>query len=200
MHHHALELFISTVSEHRHWGYVVLFLGMIVEGEFILMAAGVLAQIGALNLGITFLAAYVGVLTNNIFWYGIGAYLKKKHTHRKFIQWIENRNTRFLASTKEKPLKAMFISKFITGIGHPTLILLGFLKIDLKYFLKAQALISFLWTLIFLALGFLFGYAAISFSHRLNKFLLIAFILIISVLIMNRILRRFIGSNRSKGL
>lgn len=199
MHHHALSAFVSLMSEHRHWGYVVLFLGMILEGELFLMAAGVLAHIGALNIGTTFLVAYIGVLANDVIWYNIGAYLKEKHNHRRSIQWMENKTARLLVNTKEKPFKAMFISKFIAGLNHPTLVLLGFLKVDFKYFIKAQIFISFLWTLLFLALGFLFGYAAISFSHKLNKFLLVSFGLIISVLIVDRILKRFIGSNGGDG-
>lgn len=198
MHHHALGFFISTISEHRHWGYVILFLGMIVEGEFVLMSAGVLAHIGALNIGNVFLTAYAGVIVNDIVWYNLGVYLKEKHNHRWPIRWMENKTARFLINTKEKPFKAMFISKFIAGLSHSTLLLLGFLKINFSYFLKVQILISFLWTLCFLALGFLFGFAAFSFSHRLHKFLFIAFVLIISVLLVNRILRRFIGSNGDK--
>lgn len=195
MHHNALALFTSIIIEHSQLIYAVLFLAMIIEGEFFLMAVGVLVHLGALQLGETFFVAYAGVLMSDIFWYNIGVYLKNHHSNHRPVKWLENKTARFLVSAKEKPFKAMFISKFISGLNHSTLILLGFLKVDFKYFIKAQIIISFLWTLLFLALGFLFGYAAFSFTHRLNKFLLIALVLIISVLFVDRILRHFIGNN-----
>lgn len=187
----ALNLFIKTVEEHRNLGYAFLFLGMIIEGEVVLMAAGILVNINAFGLGETFLAAYLGVLTNDILWYCLGVHLKNRYQQKSFIKRIERKVKSFMPGIEQKPNSAIFISKFIAGINHPTLLWLGFLKIKFAYFMKIQLFASFLWTSVFLLLGTIFGYTAINMTQRLQKFIYLALFFIAAVLILERIMRYF---------
>lgn len=81
------------------------------------------------------------------------------------------------------------MSKFIAGTNHATLLLSGFLKVDFKYFFKLQIIISFIWVTFFLTLGFFFGYAALNYSHRLEKFLLMVVVLLISAKLAEELLK-----------
>ncbi len=185
----AVSILTSLAEEHRYLGYLVLFFGMILEGELILMTAGILANIGALDLGDTFLIAFAGVMINDIIWYGIGVQLKKRCYEGSFIKKIEAKVRVFLPHIEKNPIKAIFISKFIAGINHPTLLLFGFLRINFFFFLRHQLWASFLWTLTFFSLGIFFGYTAISYSQRFKEFVFIAVLLLIIAMLVERIIR-----------
>lgn len=191
----TIAIFSSFVEAHKYLGYAALFLGMILEGEVILMASGILVNINALDLEKVFFVAFLGVLANDVFWYYLGSHIKNKYYKKKIIMWAEAKVRKILPHIENNPAKAIFISKFIAGINHPTLVVLGFLKIDFFYFLKHQLWASFLWTLTFLFLGVLFGYTAISYSRRFEEFILTAIFLIAGVMIIERLTRFLIRKN-----
>jgi membrane protein DedA with SNARE-associated domain len=185
----TVAIFTAFAENHRYLGYLILFLGMIAEGEVILMAAGILVNVGALALTETFFVAFFGVLANDIIWYGLGAHLKNKYCEKKMIRRAEAKVRAILPHLEKNPIKAIFISKFIAGINHPTLLLLGFLKIDFGFFMRHQLWASLLWTLTFLSLGVTFGYAAISYSHRLKEFVFVAILLLVIAMLVDKIIK-----------
>lgn len=187
----ALNLFIKVVEEHRYFGYGFLFLGMIIEGEIILMTAGILVNINALGLGETFLVAYLGVLANDAIWYYLGARIRNKYGENAYIKKAERKVNGFMPNIREKPAGAIFISKFIMGLNHPTLVLLGYFRVRFAYFMKIQAFASFAWTSVFLTLGTIFGYTAINLTGRFQKFIFVAIFFIVAVIILERIIRYF---------
>lgn len=191
----ALAIALNFIEEHRYLGYLVLFLGMIVEGEVLLMTAGILANLNALNLESVFVAAFLGVLANDIIWYHIGAYLKNNHGHRSLLQRAERKVKKLLPSAEKNPAYAIFISKFIAGLNHPTLIVLGFLKTNFKYFMKLQFFASLAWTLIFISLGFAFGHTAISVSRQVHVFVIFAVALMAAAILFERGIRYIINKN-----
>jgi membrane protein DedA with SNARE-associated domain len=200
MTHHfdtALNILIIVVKEHRYLGYAFLFFGMIVEGEVFLMIAGILANLNAFSLEEVFAVSFAGVLVNDVFWYHIGVYLKNNHGHRSLLQRAEKKVKKLLPNIESNPAYAIFISKFIAGFNHPTLIILGFLKTNFKYFMKLQVLASLVWTLIFISLGFAFGHTAISVSRRIHVFIIAAVVLIAAVMLLERGIRYVVNKNGS---
>ncbi len=185
----TVAIFTSLAEEHRYLVYLVLFLGMIAEGEVVLMAAGILVNVGALALMETFFVAFAGVMANDVIWYGIGARLKDKYCKKKLIKKAEAKVRAVLPHLEKNPAKAIFISKFIAGINHPTLLLLGFLKINFNFFMRYQLWASLLWTLTFLSLGIFFGYAAISFSRRFKEFVFVAILLLVIAMLIEKIVK-----------
>lgn len=194
----TLSLALSFIEEHRYLGYLVLFLGMIVEGEVILMIGGILANLDALNLKSVFIVSFFGVLANDVIWYYMGAYLKRNHGHQNLLQHAERKVKDLLPSVENNPAYAIFISKFIAGFNHPTLIILGFLKIDFRYFIKLQIFASLVWTLVFISLGFIFGHTAISFSRKIHEFIIFTILLIVSALLLERVIHHIVKKNDEK--
>lgn len=191
----ALSVALSFIEEHRYLGYFVLFLGMIVEGEVVLMTGGILANLNAFSLEEVFVVSFIGVLANDIIWYHIGAYLKNNHGHRSLLLRAERKVKKLLPGVEKNPAYAIFISKFIAGLNHPTLIVLGFLKTNFKYFMKLQVFASLVWTLVFLSLGFVFGYAAISLSRKVDVFIISAIALMAASILLERGIRYVIRRN-----
>lgn len=193
----ALALAINFIEEHRYLGYLVLFLGMIVEGEVVLMIGGILANLNAFSLESVFIVSFLGVLANDVIWYQIGAYLKNNHGQRNLLLRAERKVKKLLPSVEHNPAYAIFISKFIAGLNHPTLVILGFLKINFKYFMKLQVLASLVWTLVFISLGFAFGHTAISVSRKIHEFIIAAILLMAAVMLLERGIRYAIKRNGS---
>lgn len=193
----ALAIALNFIGEHRYLGYLVLFLGMIVEGEVILMTAGILANLGALSLEDVFIVSFLGVLANDVIWYHIGVYLKNNHGHQSLLLRAERKVKSLLPGIEKNPAYAIFISKFIAGINHPTLVILGFLKINFKYFMKLQFFASLVWTLVFISLGFAFGHTAISLSRKVDVFIIYAIALMAAAMLLERGIRYVINKNGS---
>lgn len=193
----ALAIAINFIEEHRYLGYLVLFLGMIIEGEVVLMTGGILANLNAFSLESVFIVSFLGVLANDIIWYHIGAYLKNNHGRRNLLLRAERKVKTLLPGIEKNPAYAIFISKFIAGINHPTLVVLGFLKINFKYFMKLQILASLVWTLVFISLGFAFGHTAINVSRKIHEFIIAAILLMAAVMLLERGIRYVIKRNGS---
>ena len=180
----------SFAHAHRYLGYAILFLGMIVEGELFLITFGILTQFKAFDFGDVFFIAYFGVLFSDILWYQLGFILRSRSTTENgFLRRSEEKAKKLFPYFKEKPAKALFISKFVAGTNHATMVLAGFLKMDFRRFLKLQIIISFVWTSFFLILGFLFGFAAVGFSRRLEEFILMVAVLLILTKLISEFLK-----------
>lgn len=178
--------FISFVQEHRYIGYGILFFSMIIEGEFFLLAAGILSNLGAFDFIDVFFFAFAGVLFGDVLWYFLGRFFQNKYPNQKIIKFVERRVKRVFPSIEKNPFKLVFISKFLYGFNHSTIFILGFLKIEFWHFFRVQFKASFLWVIIFLALGNFFGYTALHITNRINKLFLVVLIILILFFIIER--------------
>lgn len=150
---------LNLLTEYGHFGYLVLFFGMIVEGEFILLAAGFVASLGILNMPLVVLVAGVGVIVGDICWFIAGRKVGPRFFdladrffifNKKRIQYIREH---FDGSGA----KTIFISKFLWNLSHLTAALAGSVQMKFRRFLKADAAGAIIWTLIISMLGYLFG-------------------------------------------
>lgn len=197
---HTLQLFIELVQNHRYLGYAVLFFAMIFEGEVFLAATGMLVSLGAFDPFDAFFFAFGGVLFGDILWYMLGRYLQTHHSHRKFVNESLKKVHKVLPGLEKNPAHVIFLSKFIYGLNHTTILILGYLKIKFGNFFKVQFFTSLLWTVLFLIIGYIFGATAISFSHSLRKFLIIVAVLIAVLFLLERLLRKYVIKKEKKDL
>jgi membrane protein DedA with SNARE-associated domain len=185
---HSLQLFIHFVQEHRYLGYALLYVAMLFEGELFLTAAGMLARLHAFDFFDAFFFAFAGVLTSDILWYFLGRYLHTHHAHNRFLTFAIHRVRKYLPGIENNPWHVIFISKFIYGLNHSTILVLGYLKIEFKHFIKIQFFTSLLWVMIFLMVGYIFGDAALAFTHRLDRIVIIAVIFFIGLIVVEKII------------
>jgi len=166
----GLNFFISFVEAHRFIGYVILLGGMLLEGETILIGAGILVHLKALDPFDTFAIALSGVIMGDLLWYYFGVYLCSRYGNNKFIDYVKKKILRFFPDFEQKPLLPVFISKFIYGMNHSTLVLSGFVRIKFLLFIEASITASTIWTIIILTLGYFLSYTAINISHNIKIF------------------------------
>jgi len=74
---HTVNLLISLVEHHQVLAYVIIFLGLIFEGEIIAISVGILAHLGALNFWFSIFFILVGAISKTLIFYELGEFLYK---------------------------------------------------------------------------------------------------------------------------
>lgn len=164
--------------------YFIIFIGVIFEGEIMVIFAGIFSYLGSIHIFIALIAIILGGATKSFLGYTIGFYLNKHHSHRPIISKIERRISYFLPKFNERPFWSIFVSRFfILGIGWFTIVFSGYRNIPLKLYIKAEGYSLVLWSILMLALGYFFGYTALSISRDIRNVLLmiLAFFIIFFV-------------------
>ncbi|MCK9345010.1 MAG: VTT domain-containing protein [Candidatus Pacebacteria bacterium] len=196
----SIDVFVHLVQGHRVWGYVVLFIAMMLEGEVLLIVAGMLASLEAFDVGDVFWIALVGVVLGNTMYYQAGVMLKNGKVATRVIHWAEKAITFFLPEFRQKPFKSIFISKFIYGANRATVIMSGVFRIPFKLFFKAEFLASIFWVIVYMSVGYFFGYAAINVTHNASRFVLLALVFVLGFILIQSLVTHRYERNKHKKL
>lgn len=184
----SIDFFVLFVQDHRFLGYAVLFIAMVFEGEVFLIIAGMLASIEAFDGKDVLWIALVGVVLGNIMWYNLGAKLKDARLTRRILKRAERIMIFFLPEFRENPFKSIFFSKFIYGANRATVIMSGVLHIPFKLFFKAEFLASIVWVVLYFEIGYFFGYAAVSTTHKVGEFALMALLFMVAFILIQKLI------------
>ncbi len=184
---HTIELLKSLVEQHQFLAYGIIYLGIVLEGEFIVISAGILAYLGALNFWVALVFIILGGLSKSIFGYALGKFLFDKWNHNGFFKYIKSRVKYFLPSFKHHPFWSVFVSKFIWGANHLVILFSGFERIDRKKYLKAEFLSTLIWAPGLMLLGYFFSYTALQLTEELYRFFTITLILFILYFLFDRV-------------
>jgi membrane-associated protein len=188
---HTVNLLISLVENHQVLAYLLIYIGLIFEGEFFVIFTGILAHLGALNFYFSLLFIVLGSITKTFIGYALGEYLFKKFNHNNFFKYIQKRVYIFLPRFKIKPFWSIFISKFIIGANNLVIIFSGYENINYKQFLKAEISATVVWAPLLLSLGYFFGYTALHISHEIWKFSTVVIILFILFVLFDKLVTWF---------
>jgi len=141
--------------------YLVVFIGTIIGGETVLLAAGFLASLGHLDIFLVVLFGAGGEVVADILWYWIG-YLNNKKFIIKYGRYV------FLNARRIEQLrnyfakhggKTLLMVKFMYGIRTMTLLIAGMAKMNFLRFLLFNTLGIFISVVLFTLLGYLFGHS-----------------------------------------
>jgi len=173
--------------------YLLITLGVIIEGEIIVIIAGILAHLGSINIYFAFLATILGGGVKSVIGYSTGYFLQKNYSHKKIVFQTENRINYFLPNFLKRPFLSIFLSRFlILGIYWFALFYAGYKKIKLRTFIKAEVSSLLVWTIAMLSIGWIFSYTALSISRDVRNFLGMILIFFIMFFILEKIIAFFI--------
>lgn len=173
----TVNLLVSLVENHQILVYLMIYSGLVIEGEFFLISAGILMHLDALDPWLTVLFVFAGGLSKTFIGYALGEFLYRKFNHHRFFKYIQKRVYNVLPGFKTKPFWSIFISKFIFGANNIVIIFSGYEKINYKKFLKAEILATVIWAPLLISLGYFFSYTALNVSSDVWRFLMIIFVL-----------------------
>jgi membrane protein DedA with SNARE-associated domain len=169
--------------------YFIIFVGVLIEGEIVVIFAGIFSYLGSINIFIALVSVVLGGVSKSFIGYFMGHYLYKHHSHRPFMNKIERRISYFLPRFKERPFWSIFVSRFfILGIGWFTLLYSGFKNIPIKIYAKAESYSLILWSIGILALGYFFGYTALAISRDVRHVLVIILVFFIAFFVLEKII------------
>lgn len=188
MEHISLSTIKNFIEIHAIIVYFIIFLGVILEGEIVVIFAGIFSYLGSINIFIALFAVVLGGVAKSFLGYTIGYSLYKHHSHHTFIQKVERRISSLLPHFNDKPFWSIFISRFfVLGIGWFTLVFSGYRNVPIRTYIKAEALSLSIWSVGVILLGFSFSHTALSISRDVRNFLLMTIIFFVLFFILEKI-------------
>ena len=132
-------------------------LGTFLEGETILLLGGVAAQMGALDVSLVMLAAFVGSTSGDQLYYFIGRW-KGQALLDRFPRW-RRPASRVGEHIKRHQNLIILAFRFFYGLRNVSPFVLGIYRISIPKFVTLNIIGAALWAFSFTMLGFLLGEA-----------------------------------------
>lgn len=179
------------------YGYLVLFIGVVVEGEIFPLMAGVLVSYGLMNLFTAIGVTFVGSLVGDLFWFWAaqrwGRGLVERHGRLLFFK--RERLARLEEHFRQSGKKTLFLTKFIYSFGHSSVVVASLAGMDKREFMKVDVPASFLWAALFVFLGHFFGASFNLLQHALRDVAWAAGIVLVVVLGVHLYARRALSKD-----
>lgn len=175
------------------YGGIAVFLGTFLEGESLLIAAGVLAQRGLLSPWVVWLSAALGAWFGHLLWFSLGRRLSRTALVSRWPA-LARRIAQADRVVRRHPKTAIFVLQYLYGMRLIGALSLGFTSLSLLLFALFEALNCLLWAAAFTALGYALGDAAVSFFAGPLRWVWLA----VSVLVLVGTLRRASASAASR--
>ncbi|AKT36687.1 DedA family protein [Chondromyces crocatus] len=140
------------------YGYWAILLGTLLEGETVLVLAGLAAHRGYLSLPLVMLVAFAGSVTGDQIYYWLG--------RRRGITWLRRRPTwqvhadRVRETLERHPVAMIVGFRFVYGIRTVSPFVIGASGVPVVRFMSLNALGGALWATLLGGMGYLFGEVA----------------------------------------
>lgn len=147
--------------------YLILFVTMMFLGEEAMLVTGSLSHIGVFRPWLAFVFSLAGVYAGDAFWFSIGWHLGNGFVKRfgRFFFVTEERFKKIQGLFNNNGKWVLFFSKFIFGFNHLIMAAAGASRMKIKKFVICQLYTSFIWTMIFMSIGYTYS----SFIHSITK-------------------------------
>lgn len=163
-------ILLDTFIQHPFAGYILVFLGMFIEGDIVLFAASFLAHLGVFNVLSVAAASIFGMFAGDTCWYLLGRYHEKMP--RFLVRAFDKAVSPFDRTLAIHPFRTLLIGKFAYGIHRLILIRSGFMSrhpdvetcpkyksMPFPRFFRNNLAATLIWVAIIVALGYFGGFA-----------------------------------------
>lgn len=163
------ELFIGWLRE---YGYIILFIWSMLEGEIGLVMAGIMSHTGDMNFWIALIVAGLGGFAGDQAYFYIGRYnkgfiyKKLKTQHRKFAL------AHLLLKKYGWPI--IFIQRYLYGMRTILPMSIGVTRYSAKMFAFINLISAFIWATITITLAYMFGEQLLVILHWTKEHFYIA--------------------------
>jgi membrane protein DedA with SNARE-associated domain len=179
--------FLSLIDT---YGYLAVFIGSIFEGEIIVFLGGLLSYQGNFNFIFVIILAFLGAIIGDMFWFLLGRYQGIKLISR--FKWLREKTEKSLLYVEKNSRNLAFTMRFLYGFKSIIPFTLGITKIPIKTFFYFNTTGAFLWTILIISLGYLFGGVIETIFGRLRNHQIIFVVVIILVFVLANLLFKFI--------
>lgn len=169
-------LFLHFLTFARPIGYILVFLGMMVEGDLFLLSTSFLTKQGFFDIFDFMWAVLLGTIAGDLIWYWLG--YKFGGSANKISSYIQKRLSKININFENKFFMKLLLSKFMYGSHHVAVAYLGTKKINFIKYLKAELPATLIWIIIIGVLGYVFG-ALFALVKEYLKFVELALLILI---------------------
>jgi membrane protein DedA with SNARE-associated domain len=157
---------LQSITEN--YGYAAILIGTFLEGETILVLAGLAAHQGYLTLSWVILAAFLGSLCGDQLFFYLGrkhsqAVLSSRPTWKAKAEKVHKMMNRF-----ETPMILSF--RFLYGLRTVAPFVIGMSPVSFKKFILLNAAGALVWAVAVASGGYLFGHALEVFIGKLKSY------------------------------
>ncbi len=189
----SIEYIQNVAASHAEIIYVLILLGVFLEGEIVVILAGIFAYLGSINVAMAFVATFTGGAIKSVVGYSLGYFLQRKYSTNDILKQAECKIHIFFPNFLKKPFRSVFVSRFlILGMYWFTLIYSGYKKIKLRTFIPAEISSLVAWSIIMFGLGFFFSHTALMVSKDVRNFIIIILAFFVAFLILEKIITLFV--------
>jgi membrane-associated protein len=179
------------------YGLVAVFVGAFIEGEGVLIAAGILAGEGLLHPVSVWWIASVGAWLGHLFWFLIGRRLGRRYLLPRF-KGISERIQRADGIIQHHPGTAIFILQYLYGTRMIGAVAFGLTRLSFGRFLFFEALNCPVWAALVESAGYLLGEVVIRLFHNWVKWIWLALSVIVFVWIFQHLKPIAFGKGKSE--
>ncbi len=146
------ETLINLLQE---YGYIILFLWSILEGELGLIMAGIMCHTGHMNLYFAIFVAGIGGFVGDQIYFYIGRY-NKKYINKK----MRKHRRKFAVAhllLKQYGWPLIFVQRYLYGLRTVIPMSIGVTRYDAKTFAFINLISAWVWATITIVLAYVFG-------------------------------------------
>jgi membrane protein DedA with SNARE-associated domain len=160
----------------EHYGYAVIFIGTFLEGETILVLAGLAAHQGYLVLTWVILAAFLGSLCGDQLFFYLGrkhsqAVLSRRPAWKKKAERVNRIMNKYQTPT-------ILSFRFLYGLRTVTPFVIGMSRVSVKKFIVLNAVGALVWAAAIGSGGYLFGRALQVYIGKVEHYEVLVFAII----------------------
>ncbi len=172
--------------------YTIIFLGMSIEGEGLIIFASIFAWQGILNWWLLAAAIVGGTIAGDVVWYAGGRFLRGTRLGNWLDRRYEKHTDALDANIREHYGRLAILSKFMYFTTHPTIFLVGWNRFPFRKFLWITCYSTAVWAFSVLAVGYFFGYAIqlIGYKRIVHRIELFAILLFLGVFIFGKAVKK----------
>lgn len=150
------------------YGYLLIFVGTVAEGETLLLLGGYFAQQGYLNLGGVMLTAYVGAVCGDQMFFHLG----RRQAKRLLLRFpkLRDRVNVALAKVENHQAKVVLSMRFLWGLRIALPVSLGLTDMRATKYLWLDLISAAVWATTFSLLGHVAGHVISDLIHDLKRF------------------------------
>lgn len=174
------------------WGnypYLIIFIGMLLEGNVTLFTTAFLLSHGAFNPLAALATVFAGAMAEDTLWFWIGRSVNQQGS--KLADWAKKITSPFSEHLMHRRFRTLLISNFVYGIHRAVLFRAGMERFPLRIF-KDVAVTLLIWIFAVGALGFAAGGAV----GLVGKYFKYAQFVLLGVIIIVFFVERYIISDK----
>jgi membrane protein DedA with SNARE-associated domain len=137
------------------WGYPVVFLGTLLEGETVLLLAGLAARTGYLELPWVIATAWAGAVTGEQIWFQVGRHHGERLLRR--FPMLKSKARRMSALLERYHLPVILSLRFLYGLRTVGPIAVGMSPVPWARFTALDFAAAVVWAAVVASVGYAFG-------------------------------------------